>query len=225
MHPKLLFASIPLISESLENLLGGEFTPLLDFCDSSFDGLIVDAGGYIGTAALALHQAFPKARIVTIEPSSDNFRLLQRNTLHVKSIYPIRAALVAGTSTKLTLSNRGTGPWGYTIVDEPSDSPEAPFIEEVPSITLHQISEMFRADIGILKLDIEGGEHDLFTEGAPDLALVPVIFAELHDRIVPGCTSLFNEFSKDRQIGKLGGEKYISVSKQVSLNLDVEKVH
>ena len=35
--------------------------------------------------------------------------------------------------------------------------------------------------------------------------------AELHDRIVPGCTAAFRDFSHDRTIVSLPGEKFISV--------------
>ena len=52
-------------------------------------GLIIDAGGYLGTAAIAFSEAYPDATVVTIEPSPENFALLVQNT----AAYPnIRAA-------------------------------------------------------------------------------------------------------------------------------------
>lgn len=204
--------------------LGGEFAPLKQYCDQRFSGLIVDAGGYIGTAALALHRDFPSATIVTIEPSLENFRLLVRNTLHVKEIYPIRAALGASEDQRLTLFNRHTGPWGYTVVSDPQDVTGAGNIEEVPTITLEQIGQMFGSEIGILKLDIEGGEHELFNSKRPSLEKIPAIFVELHDRIVPGCTSLFTEFSRERRVESFGGEKFLSADKTLPLLSDPQRL-
>ena len=43
-----------------------------DFC-----GNIVDAGGYIGTSAIALHKLYPKAKIFVIEPSIENLGILK----------------------------------------------------------------------------------------------------------------------------------------------------
>jgi hypothetical protein len=113
---------------------------------------------------------------------------------------------------------------GYTVVNEPIDSPNATLIKEFPSITLHQITQKYGSDIGVLKFDIEGGEHNIFSEGAPGLARIPVIFAELHDRIAFGCTSLFEDFSRDRHVDRFGGEKHISVSRDLSLKHETENV-
>lgn len=48
--------------------LGREFDRLRSLLDPDFDGIIVDAGGYIGSAALRLSDLFPAATIVSIEP-------------------------------------------------------------------------------------------------------------------------------------------------------------
>lgn len=63
---------------------------------------------------------------------------------------------------------------------------------------------------GLLKLDIEGGELSLFQHDMASLKNVDVVFAELHDRIVPGCLKQFITFSKDRILVKDCGEKYLS---------------
>lgn len=191
--------------------LGPEFEPLRETFDPDFDGLIVDAGGYIGTAALALAQIFPRAQIVTVEPSSDNFHILSENIRSATNIFPIKAALVASTRGHTALSNRGTGQWGYTIVDNVC-GPVLDEIEEVETITLEEIQAEFDDQpVGLLKLDIEGGEKELFEKAAPVLTEVYAIFVELHDRILPGCEAAFLAFSKDRIQLNFGGEKYLSV--------------
>ena len=49
--------------------LSGEFEILRYLLPENYDGIIVDAGGYIGTATIALKDIFPSAKLVVIEPS------------------------------------------------------------------------------------------------------------------------------------------------------------
>lgn len=191
--------------------LGGEFEPLNGLLDANFDGVIVDAGGYIGTAAIALSQLYPQAQVITIEPSRENIEVLKRNIAHYPRIKVVQGALSGQKGPKLKLRNRETGHWGYSVVDSPGDRPGASVIEEVDGFTLSDLVPDAKK-IGILKLDIEGAEKALFEGGDEMLGAIPVIFVELHDRIVQGCSASFKEFSKDRRVMKCGGEKYLSLS-------------
>jgi len=194
-----------------QSTLADEFDPLAGVLPGSFDGLIIDAGGYIGTAAIKLARLYPKATIVTIEPSQENFELLVRNTRSFPNIRPVRAALVPAGKTSARLGNRGTGPWGYTIIENPQDRP-AEFLETVETVTLENIvARHGGGPIGIAKIDIEGAEKDLFVSHDPALAQATAIFVELHDRIVPGCRSAFEAFSKDRVVSRHSGEKFLAV--------------
>lgn len=74
--------------------LGGEFDELGDLIDPSFSGLIIDAGAYIGSASLAFHRLFPRARILALEPDPENLRVLHKNMSEIPEIVPIAAALV-----------------------------------------------------------------------------------------------------------------------------------
>lgn len=191
--------------------LGGEFEPLKGLLDTNFSGVIVDAGGYIGTAAIALSQLYPHAQVITIEPSRENIAVLKRNTARYPRIKSVHGALTGQKGAKLKLRNRQTGHWGYSVVESPGDRPGAAVIEEVDSFTLSDLVPDAK-NIGILKLDIEGAEKALFEGGDESLSAIPVIFAELHDRIAQGCSASFLEFSKNRKVMKCGGEKYLSLS-------------
>lgn len=192
--------------------LSGEFEVLRYLHDAEFDGAIVDAGGYIGTAAIALSQMFPNATVLTIEPSLENFSILKRNVSNFDNIQPVYGALVAKDDGNISLVNRGTGQWGYTAVQNPLDKIDAEVMHETPSVTLSSLS-VSPASIGILKLDIEGGEYDLLLNDAETLANIPNIIIELHDRIIHGCSKEFFNFSKDRIIVKDAGEKFLSIKK------------
>lgn len=192
--------------------LNGEFEILRHLLPETYKGTIVDAGGYIGTATIALKDIFPSAKIIVIEPSSENLRVLKQNVSHLQGVKIVHGALVGTSETSVQLNNRETGEWGFTVVAQPTDSPSASFLQETPAFRL---SDLVTEDekIGLLKLDIEGGELSLFEHDLDSLTNIDAVFAELHERIVPGCIDKFFEFSKHRILIKDKGEKYLSVKR------------
>lgn len=189
----------------------GEFNMLDFLLPSSFDGLIVDAGANIGTSAIILRKKFPFARIILIEPFEENLMIAKMNTQNLNVEY-VLAALVSENSTNIPLRNRGTGEVGFTIVDTPADKPDAVEIAKVNGVSLAAIIAGERK-LGILKMDIEGSELELFKNCPNTLRKFSAVFVELHERIAPGCEAAFFEFSADRIVVKGDGEKYLSVSK------------
>ena len=189
----------------------GEFDELLQAVPKLLHPLIVDAGGYIGTAAIVLAEAYPDATIVSLEPSKENFALLKQNVAAYRNIVPINKALAPDLG-KRTLKDRGTGQWGFTIVSEPKDNAASTTKEEVECVTLDQLMQAFAVDgVGILKLDIEGGEHALLSRNTDWISRTGAICIELHDRIVPGCSGLYRQVTEGRQNLKMAGEKYLSI--------------
>jgi FkbM family methyltransferase len=198
-------------------LVEGEFDILKTILPRLKANFIIDAGGYIGTAAIALARSYPKAKIVTIEASSDNFQVLKMNVAPYANIIPVHAALV-GTLRDVKLQNRGTGEWGFTTIEQPRDNPEAAFMESVPGITIPEIMRRHKASsIDILKLDIEGGEIDVLATSGDWLDRTTILLAELHERIIKGCKSAFQNASKGRQQIAVGKEKLASVAPGVAL--------
>lgn len=192
--------------------LSGEFNALGHLFAHDYDGVIVDAGGYIGTAAIALARLYPKARIITIEPSSDNIEILRANIAAYPNISLVEGALVPHDIGAVALRNRGTGAWGFSVVEAPQDCPDAPVLDDVPAVTIDTLG-IEPADIGILKLDIEGGEHALFTQSPDSFTSISALIVELHDRILPGCSDAFFAFSRDRIVVKDAGEKFLSLKR------------
>lgn len=70
-----------------------EFDVLAEDHPHDGNGLIIDAGGYIGIAAIALTKVYLACTMITIEPSSKNFAALLKNTEGFKTIRPINATL------------------------------------------------------------------------------------------------------------------------------------
>ena len=99
--------------QTARHSLGGEFGEALDHVTAPA-GLIDDAGGYIGTAAIAFARHHPKARIVCLEPMPENYALCVANTCALPNIEVWNKAL-ASRCASLPLFGRATGwratPW------------------------------------------------------------------------------------------------------------------
>ena len=190
----------------------GEFDVLKYLFPKDYSGIIVDAGGYIGTSAIALKQIYPKAKIIVIEPSQYNLSILKKNLEGISNIKIVYGALIGSSQKTVTLNNRGTMEWGYTVVSKPLDNPNAKPLHKTPAFRLKDLLDKSEK-IGLLKLDIEGGESDLLKNDIKTLKKIPVVFAELHNRIVSGCEEMYFKFSKNRILIKDRGEKYLSIKR------------
>ena len=138
--------------------------------------------------------------------------MLKDNVANLQNVKIIHGALVGTSEKSIQLNNRETGEWGFTVIAKPSDKPNASFIQETPA---YRLSDLLAEgeNIGLLKLDIEGGELSLLEHDMQSLRSIDAVFAELHDRIIPGCVEKFFEFSKDRILIKDKGEKFLSVKR------------
>ncbi|MGN6103229.1 MAG: FkbM family methyltransferase [Devosia sp.] len=182
---------------------GGEFEPLARFPDSG--GLIIDAGGYIGTAALELRRLFPQSRIVCLEPSAENLELLRRNVADAANIAVVQAALAAAAGD-VALRDAGRGEWGFSIA-QPGRA-----LGTVPATTVTSILAREGADrLFVLKLDVEGAERQILESSGPWMSLTEIVVAELHEHLVPGTEAAFAAATVGRANSRLPGEKVLSV--------------
>lgn len=192
--------------------LGPEYRTLRHALTRDDEGLIIDAGGNIGAAALALAALCPRATVVSIEPCPENFAILKRNIARHPNIHAEHAALVTDDGcSEVKLRDRGSSV-GFTVVER-SGQDELPVARTVPAISLRAIMEKYgHSKVLLLKMDIEGGELGLLER--PDwLDSVGILMIELHDKIVPGCASAFFRASARRYVYRADGEKFISVGR------------
>ena len=140
--------------------------------------LIVDAGANIGAAAIFFASVIPDAMVVAIEPDAENFRLLDMNVAGLR-VEAVRAAVSASTGAA-RLIDPGEGHWGYRTENLP-DGVAAD--GAVPRVTINDIYRRHAADCFpfLVKIDIEGGEADLFSGATEWVARTPVVIVELHD--------------------------------------------
>ena len=189
--------------------LGKEFEPAIALLPPTHNGLVIDAGGYIGTAAIKLARAFPHARIVTIEPSSDNLAILRRNVAGFANIEVVHAALAA-RSGEVLLKDPGRAHWGFSILEDARGRHRP--LETVPALSLGDLLAQHAADtVALLKLDIEGAEAELLGAASGWLSRVDVLIAELHGWIVPDVEARWAAAVAGRHNSHPPGEKVMSV--------------
>ncbi len=146
----------------------------LPFCPQ----LIVDGGANVGYASAFFANKYPKARIISIEPSAANFEMLKKNIQDYKNIHPIRAGLWSSDAA-LVLDNPGAL-FASLKVREAGEADAETF----PGISIPGLMASLKIDkIDLLKLDIEGTEERLFTEGNREwISNVQALVIEIHGR-------------------------------------------
>jgi FkbM family methyltransferase len=148
--------------------------------------LIIDAGANVGYAAVRFASLYPDAHIVAIEPERANYTLLRENVAPYPHVETLQAGIWPVTAA-LTIDNPEGRPWSFRVRE--ARAGEASF----PAISIQEVLRRSgQSTLDILKLDVEGTEHELFA--APDchdwIARTNMIFVETHDRIRPGVTLL-----------------------------------
>ena len=139
--------------------------------------------------------------------------MLQKNIQGYPNIKARNAALTADSDLAcVELFDRGTGNWGFTLIDKPKDSSVSP-LEKADALTVDKILDEYGFDkIMVFKMDIEGSEFFLFQQN-DWLEKTSILVVELHERIISGCEQAFKDANKSRFIIKSSGEKWISVGK------------
>lgn len=155
-----------------------------EFALKEFDKLdsveyIVDLGANIGITSKILAMRYPGAKVVSVEPDADNFKVLKANMKSIEHSV-VKKCGVWNKKTKLAIL-RGKEEYGFRLVEDSNGT-----IPVIGMAELIRENELTRIDI--LKVDIEGSEYQLFDESAEKwLDIVQSIVIEIHDHLVEGC--------------------------------------
>jgi FkbM family methyltransferase len=166
--------------------------------------IIVDAGANIGLATVFFSHKYPQAKIVAVEPEPSNFAILRKNCTGLPNTILINAALWP-TDEALVIENSTVEKWAFRVTERK----EGTNSESVKAVTIPGLLRRLRVEhIDILKLDIEGGERELFSLGAESwLGSVRQIIIELHDRFVSGCAfAFYTKITQYQFIQEIRGE-------------------
>ncbi len=156
----------------------------LDFPLPSAPQFIIDAGANIGLSAIFLANRYPDARIVCLEIEASNFEVLQKNVAPYPNITPLLKGLWSG-KTFLDIANPDASNWAFTAAEAAQNS-----THKIEAVGVHDLMQQFGvSEIDLLKIDIEGGEVEVFSANTENwIEHVKTMAVELHDRFRPGCT-------------------------------------
>lgn len=140
--------------------------------------MIIDAGANIGASTLWFHFTYPKSHIVCFEPDRENFQLLMSNTggLDVE----LHQAAVGSVDGVADLVDPGIGEWGYRTMPNPNGKVDVLSLGRLIDQKIESGYEPF-----IAKIDIEGGEGELFSGNTGWMSKFPILIVELHDWLLP----------------------------------------
>ena len=142
--------------------------------------LIIDCGANFGASPVWFSTVYPGSVVVAIEPEEGNYDLLVQNTkgMRIES----HLAAIGSTEGHTRVVDPGTGEWGYRTAAEGS----GPLVKQLSMRDL-VTTNMARGRIPfIAKIDIEGGESELFNHATEWIDFFPLIIIELHDWMLPG---------------------------------------
>jgi FkbM family methyltransferase len=138
--------------------------------------VIVDLGGNIGLTSMWLHNRYKPRKIVVLEPSSDNARIARENLSALNDVVVIEAAVGS------------TDGYAHFAAAEESNKGAVSF-DKAGSVRVMSMNTLIKeveinGPIDLLKVDIEGGEAELFSQNLEWLDSVEHIITEFHPDVI-----------------------------------------
>ena len=164
-------------------LLGAYYAKLLE---QKATPLIIDAGANIGASTIWFASNFPGSHVVAIEPERSNCELLRKNCRGLN--YNLLEGAISSHDGEGFLHDPGGGEWSYQV------RPGGPGFRVPLHSAARIVTECKASGMRpfLCKLDIEGGEAELFRDNVSWLADFAVIAIELHDWLFPGTSNSSN---------------------------------
>lgn len=154
--------------------------------------VIIDCGANIGLFSVYMKNKHPKAKIYAVEPDSDNFKMLSKNTENFSDITLYNKG-VWSVSTKLKVYDKFDGGKWALVVEPINDNDKAKDAVLIDSISIAQlIKENNIEAVDILKIDIETSEREIFTTNFETwINNVKIFVLEFHDWLEKGTAQPF----------------------------------
>lgn len=178
------------------------------------DRPVVDIGAHIGLAAVYFANRFTESRVVSFEPNPRNYDyLLANSTAYNGQIEAVNAAVASQPGYA---AGRAAGRTENHVTRIYQASPSAGQ-EAVWAWSPEEIVQGVNEDIGLLKVDIEGAEKDLFGSGAMDelLDTTQVMLVETHDMYQPGSAQAVHEAALRSKMELYGDNGHTTIYSRV----------
>jgi FkbM family methyltransferase len=142
--------------------------------------IIVDAGANIGIETIRMRHFHPQARVLAVEASAENYRVLIENATEDKGMVETLNKGVWSSNTALKVVPGGTNE-GFSV--RPVEPGEQADLE---AVTMDAILKRAGGEIDILKMDIEGAEYEVFSHDTDWVNHVKAFIFECPDNDHPG---------------------------------------
>jgi FkbM family methyltransferase len=159
-----------------ELFIKNEYASVLEHVPSDIR-TIVDVGANIGASVLLWSRAFPRARIVAVEPDSENINLCRKTAELGGANADFVEAFVGGTPRRAAI-DRGNGAWAYRLAPDSGST-----AEDIPVVTLGELiaSSGIGSPVDLIKLDCEGAEAEIMPRCASWINSVRWLAIELNE--------------------------------------------
>ena len=174
--------------------------------------VIIDAGACIGMFSRMINKICKKSTIIAIEPETNNFNLLVKNTKKYNNIICKKNGLW-NKKCNLIVEESSSGSWGFTVKESKNDEKY-----DIEAISMEDIINQYKIDIiDILKLDIEGSEVEVFDKNCERwLNKVKVCIIEFHERKRPKSSKkIINIMKKNNFDYYIYTENYVFIKKEL----------
>jgi len=139
--------------------------------------VIVDLGGNIGLTSLWMSYSYAPERIVTVEPVATNAALARQNLAKTRSDVLLIEAAVGSKNGSAQFEEFDESNKGRLCLDHPG-------LTRVATVATLLDEAGITSEVDLLKVDIEGGEADLFSGDLAWLGRVKALIMELHPDLV-----------------------------------------
>ncbi len=142
--------------------------------------LIIDCGANVGYSSAYFLSKYPAAKLIAIEPDSDNFHILKKNLSHYGDRVKLLNTAIWSQRVGLKYDRSTLGAkqeWARQLHE--TDIGEIPDVQAIDIGTI--LSESGENSISILKIDIEGAEKAVFSSNIESwISNVDNLVIELH---------------------------------------------
>ena len=147
---------------------------------------VIDCGANIGITSIIFKQLFPGCRLAAVEPSPENFAMLQENLRPYEQVRLFHAGVWSRT-TRLKVVDRYNIGYNGLVVEETTEK------DAIPALSVEDVARQAGIEgIDILKIDIEGAERELFAGDCDRwIASTRALIVEVHDYAIPGSSRSF----------------------------------
>jgi FkbM family methyltransferase len=184
-----------LVEAILENWFEKSYFPNGFYTPKSED-VIVDVGANIGLFTIQAAQINPKARIAAFEPFSENFECLSTNIskFGLKNA-TLHAHAISSHYDQGLIVETGERSLDHQLIKQSEKTSDMSNCTPVDVIPLEGIFDLMKINtISLLKVDIEGAEHDVFeSTSEKTLKRIDRIALEYHDNLRPGTLTLITK--------------------------------